>query len=483
MKTGDLRPQTYWRRIFLASLSITLLFISGWVIAETILPQIFPEEAISAQGNTYYVAPGGDDSQPGTEAQPWRTIQKAADTLVAGETVYIKAGTYAEQVIPQNSGSAGNYITYAAYPGDVVTIDGSTISLPAYETGLFVVEDRSYIKVSGLRIINAGPNDNNAGIYVDNTHHIIIENNYTYNTVSSGIGVWGGNNIILDGNEVVLACNDGEQEDITVAGTDTFEVKNNHVHDGGPGTNGGEGITIKDGARNGKVYQNHVHDIIYGERTCLYVDAWDKETYNIDVYQNILHNCSAGISLASEYGGLLRNVKIYNNIVYQTLTNGLEIGNWGVPGVAVRPIKHITFTNNTVYNNGSTGWGGGFFNENPDVENVVVRNNIFSQNPTSQIVNESTAILTVDHNLIDGSQEYSYAISGTDYVTGDPLFVNAAGADFHLQANSPAIDRGSATSAPKDDFAGNPRPQDGDRYDIGAYEVPSGYLYLPIVLK
>ncbi len=159
--------------------------------------------------------------------------------MVAGDTVYIRAGTYEEQVIAQNSGSAGNYITYAAYSGETVTIDGNGITLPDYETGLFVVEDVSYIEVSGLRVINAGPNDNNAGIYVDNSHHIIIENNYTYNTVSSGIGVWDGNNIIIDGNEVRLACNDGEQEDITVAGTNTFEIKNNHVHHGGPGTNGG----------------------------------------------------------------------------------------------------------------------------------------------------------------------------------------------------------------------------------------------------
>ena len=55
-----------------------------------------------------------------------------------------------------------------------------------------MVEDRSYIKVSGLRIINAGQNDpnstaddNHAGIYVDNSHHLIIENNYIYNAVSS----------------------------------------------------------------------------------------------------------------------------------------------------------------------------------------------------------------------------------------------------------------------------------------------------------
>lgn len=45
-------------------------------------------------GTTYYVSPSGNDKNPGTETQPWQTIQKAADTLVAGDTVYIKEGFY-----------------------------------------------------------------------------------------------------------------------------------------------------------------------------------------------------------------------------------------------------------------------------------------------------------------------------------------------------------------------------------------------------
>lgn len=163
-------------------------------------------------GDIYYVAPGGSDANPGTESQPWLTIQHAAETVVAGDTVYIKAGTYREHIELQNSGSPGHYIVYTAYPGDVITIDGGGFDLPDWESGLFTVEDVSYIRISGLRIINAGPNDNNAGIYVDNTHHIIIENNTTYNTTSSGIGVWNSHNILIDGNEVELACNDGEQE-------------------------------------------------------------------------------------------------------------------------------------------------------------------------------------------------------------------------------------------------------------------------------
>jgi len=424
----------------------------------------------NAWAATYYVAKNGNDANPGSEAEPWLTIQKAADALVAGDTVYIKEGTYNEQVVPQNSGGSGNYITYAAYPVDTATIDGNSVRWPSYETGLFTIEDRSYIIVSGLNILNAGPHDNNAGIYVDHSDHITIQENYTYNTVSSGIGVWNSTNVIIDGNEVQLACNDGEQECITVGGTDTFEVKNNYIHHGGPGTNGGEGIDAKDGSSNGKIYNNHVHDT-QAERPGIYLDAWDKHTFNIDVYQNIVHECGAGISVASENGGLLENLRIYNNVVYHNRANGLEIGAWGEPGVTMHPVHNITFINNTLYHNGNNNWGGGIQLENPDASGIVIRNNIFSQNLLFQISNESSGEnLTVDHNLLHNyTREYEYEIRGTDCVEGDPEFVGPLGADFHLRHSSPAIDQGSSTNAPSADYDGNQRPQ-GAGYDIGAYE-------------
>jgi len=94
--------------------------------------------------------------------------------------------------------------------------------------------------------------------------------------------------------------------------------------------------------------------------------------------------------------------------------------------------------------------------------------------------------VTIDHNLIDG---YRGNVSegetrGSDYVEGDPLFINAAGADFHLQGNSPAIDHGSVVGAPGTDFDGQARPH-GAGYDIGADEyVPfTNFVYLPIVFK
>ncbi|MCP4226927.1 MAG: hypothetical protein GY773_26595, partial [Actinomycetia bacterium] len=83
--------------------------------------------------------------------------------------------------------------------------------------------------------------------------------------------------------------------------------------------------------------------------------------------------------------------------------------------------------------------------------------------------------------MIDGFRGDSGEIYGTDYVTGDPLFVDAAGANFHPQAGSPAIDQGSDLAAPGDDVEGNARPQDGNGdgssvHDIGAYEVTPPFV-------
>ncbi|MBI5641623.1 MAG: hypothetical protein HZA17_14480, partial [Nitrospirae bacterium] len=69
-------------------------------------------------------------------------------------------------------------------------------------------------------------------------------------------------------------------------------------------------------------------------------------------------------------------------------------------------------------------------------------------------------------------EEEAMEIRGSDYVEGDPMFVNASEADFRLQGNSPAIDGGSSLNAPGNDFDGNPRPS-GAGHDIGAYEYVS----------
>jgi len=73
----------------------------------------------SLPASAYFVAPNGNDSNPGTITQPYLTIQKCATTVASGSICYIRAGTYTETVTP-NSG-----VTISSYDGETVTIDGT----------------------------------------------------------------------------------------------------------------------------------------------------------------------------------------------------------------------------------------------------------------------------------------------------------------------------------------------------------------------
>ena len=86
--------------------------------------------ASSLQAATYYVATNGDDTRTPVKAQsistPWKTIQKAASNMVAGDTCQIRSGTYRETVTVPNSGTSTAPITFQAYGNEVVTISGAT---------------------------------------------------------------------------------------------------------------------------------------------------------------------------------------------------------------------------------------------------------------------------------------------------------------------------------------------------------------------
>ena len=427
----------------------------------------------SAYANNYYVAKNGNDSNPGTETQPWLTVQKAANTLVAGDTVFIKAGTYNERVTVQNSGAENNYIVFTNYQDDEVTIDGTGISWERWY-GLFdIVDGKNYIEISGLKIKHSY----NAGIFVNNSNHVILKNNYTYDTYSSGIGVWSCSYVTAEGNEVELACNDGREECITFSNSHNCEILKNHVHDNGSGENGGEGIDTKEGSHDIKVYQNLVHNL--HQRIGIYADAWNKHTYNIDIFQNVVHHCgNNGFNVQSEMGGLIENVNIYNNISYYNKWDGIVVGSVVADTtVKVTPVKNIKIINNTTYKNGfyEGGWAFGILINNPDAENIIVRNNICSENSAQLGVQQIKSGGQIDHNLIYGKNTASGAVTGTDYIADDPKFVDKISYDFHLQSTSPAIDNGSSTDAPDKDYDDNNRPF-GNNVDIGCYEYTSNVL-------
>jgi len=73
----------------------------------------------------YYVSPRGNDwSGNGSQGWPWKTIQKAASSMVAGDTCHVMDGEYREMVRPPGSGAAGRYISFVAV-GRSVRLSGT----------------------------------------------------------------------------------------------------------------------------------------------------------------------------------------------------------------------------------------------------------------------------------------------------------------------------------------------------------------------
>ena len=88
-------------------------------------PAIEQLESRELLSSTWFVSPGGSNQNPGTPESPFQTIQQAANLAHAGDHVEILAGVYHETVTPPNAGTPGNPITFEAYNGANVTIDGA----------------------------------------------------------------------------------------------------------------------------------------------------------------------------------------------------------------------------------------------------------------------------------------------------------------------------------------------------------------------
>ena len=227
----------------------------------------------------------------------------------------------------------------------------------------------------------------------------------------------------------------------------------------------------------------NVHDI---NRLGIYTDSWRAHTYNITIDSNVVHDCiHYGFCTASEKGFLLENITLINNIAYHNKHAGFVIGDWD--GGKAHPQHHIYCINNTFYNNGWTAaeggddWGCGIeIMEPKGCQDIVIRNNIISDNLSATIIDmNGTAEIHIDHNLIDGYAGHPDENIGTDYVMGDPLFVDPGNNDLHIQSGSPAIDMGSSASAPDHDMDGDSRPDNG-LWDMGADECVGGTPQPPV---
>jgi len=451
-----------------ATQAATENFTSGKISSEFIVTD--PSTIIS----TLYVSTTGNDSNNGSRFKPFLTINKAAEVAVAGDIVVIKSGTYypTSKISPSNSGTSNNPITYLAEVKGEVIIDGSnsTDGNSSDRLGLITIigvnesSPKSWIVIDGLTINNAKW----AGIMARYSDNIKIKNCHTKNTGASGIIGANSSNITVLSNKVEQACyiSDKTQktnECITMASVASFEVAYNIVSDRLLDLNiGGEGIDAKNSCSNGKIHHNTVFNLF---RLGLYVDAYSKDITNVEVYANTVYNCSSGIIVASEEGGTATDIKVYDNLVYNIKTAGIRIAGYLNNG----PLKNISIYQNTVVRCGLdktwTNWENcGLLVEadNPENTNFIIRNNIFAES-TNQIRWKNQSYATIDNNIVNGAT----TASGTNAITGDPLFKNSSAADFMLTENSPAKDK--AVGEPMATIDLNDYTRDS-KPDLGAFE-------------
>ena len=97
-------------------------------------------QAFNSAGTIYYVATNGNDQNPGSLQYPWRSLYKASITINAGDTVYIRGGTYRESNIFYTDGTSTAPIILAGYPGEAVIIDGNSYTIPPKEFGQALIQ-------------------------------------------------------------------------------------------------------------------------------------------------------------------------------------------------------------------------------------------------------------------------------------------------------------------------------------------------------
>lgn len=357
----------------------------------------------------FYVSKSGDDSNPGTEEEPWETIQKAANTLTAGQTVYIKEGTYNERVVLKHSGTSDGYITFTNYPGDQVIIDGAGIDWGFDWETLLNVNSKHYIHINGIRVINSRWAGIGCEADFNGAQNVIVSNCSTYNTQASGIAFYNAAYITVDGNTVEKACTaHGSQEGISISNVYTFTISNNQVFDITNSVEGagGEAIDAKNGSSNGRIFNNTVYDIA---KIGIYVDAYEKTSIYIQVFDNHIYNCAEGIAVAAERDGVLNVVNIYGNTI-EDCANGFVVAGWSYG--YCHDMDTIRFEDNTLSAISSIG----IYLNNPDAKKVYLVGNDISGFDSLAPIFVNGGLLsetTIDGNVFD--RKIDLELAGSNY--------------------------------------------------------------------
>jgi hypothetical protein len=196
--------------------SVVLALIAGTAF---VLPYLRSQAAESGSVS-YYVSPSGNDSNPGTQSQPFATISKAASVATPGTTVHVASGTYTQAVVTNTSGTATARIVYVSdtkwgaklnvsmvalgygiwdNTANYIDIQGFDMTGGASDY-LGIRNEGSYVRIIGNRVhdfATAGCNGGNGGAGIDNANYTASDDDVIGNVVfnigpsSTCIGVQG----------------------------------------------------------------------------------------------------------------------------------------------------------------------------------------------------------------------------------------------------------------------------------------------------
>jgi len=459
---------------------------------------------VGASQNSFYVAPTGNNSNPGTISQPWKTIEYAANTtqVKPGDTVFIRGGVYNEYILQGISGQPGKPITYKNYPGETPIITGSG-------TWRWHILEQSHIRIEGLtfRDFQKGAiqirarNDNITDVEVLNC---IFENQSQLNNdgaktihITTTDSAYQVTYVTLRGN-LLQNVDTGDHPAIQVAGDSHYiRILDNTVKTttsigigiaGRPDIGQPTNILVK-----GNEITGHGSPGKYSAG--IYLDGAGE---NIIVEENVVYGGQQGIKVSLEPTAATlttRYVIVRRNILYNNTQINLKLGIGDTTDNC--NLKQSVAVHNTVFNslgevtNHRFGCG----------EQLRWKNNIFADvSPNTSFHYKSAfdaptyySTWIMDYNLFYNPQsngnfrwlEITYeslasfkSASGQDThsFTANPKFVNASAWDFHLEPDSLARDAGSSLAFTTSAGNGTIVPVNESWYFTGGFGMQAGDL-------
>jgi hypothetical protein len=396
------------------------------------------------------------------------TIQGAIDGAVNGDTVLVADGTYKE-----NIDFKGKAITVKSINGATTTIiDGGGLD----SVVRFAAQEGPSSILNGFTVQNglAGSNSGylGGGILVNSSSPTITNNTITGNVGCDGLGIG-----IYFGSPVV------QGNTIT-----------NNKRTSCSGGNGGGGILIL-GASTAQIINNTVSSNVAGNGVggggiSMFSAGTPTIRGNI-ITGNSVDTSGGGIGMVNDSDALI----IENVITGNSASQGGGIATLVPSGANGPAVVNNTFSANSALQGGSQLYFSGFPNQTQFLNNIFVGTasqiavDCDTTYSTQSPIFHFNDVFNPSGTTFAGSCSSSSGNNGN--ISADPLFVNPAASDFHLQAPSPAIDAGSniAPSLPTQDIAGNPRILDGNgdcvaTVDMGAYEFarPSVLTVVPVNL-